>query len=282
MRPIFSPSDFVQMKGRGTRKWTFEYDNGNNEPIAKDQFKLFDFFASCEYFEHEFNYNEKIPLRISKTKILLETEATQDEFIDENGNKTFKGPIDINESDTLASISEKTVGADGMRIDREGFHRVVKEDVLSHEELKNIWENGDIEAAEDFVKKNIFDKPKHFLNLDKIRKIFNIDRNITIKEFLQVAFGDKEKFETKNEILESEWENFVTINKVEPDCYGLIKKFFMAYIVDTQVRDIIKRKQFAEFDFCATFDFKDFQKLNEYRTIVPQYVNDYAQHLTRL
>ncbi len=29
MRPIFSPSDFVQMKGRGTRKYKFEYKEKN-------------------------------------------------------------------------------------------------------------------------------------------------------------------------------------------------------------------------------------------------------------
>lgn len=27
MRPVFSPSDFVQMKGRGTRKWSFSYND---------------------------------------------------------------------------------------------------------------------------------------------------------------------------------------------------------------------------------------------------------------
>ena len=49
MRPVFSPSDFVQIKGRGTRKWTFEYNNYSDvdEKIDKGQFKFFDFFATC-------------------------------------------------------------------------------------------------------------------------------------------------------------------------------------------------------------------------------------------
>ena len=43
MRPVFSPTDFVQIKGRGTRKWTFEYNDYENEPMAeqKNKFKFF-------------------------------------------------------------------------------------------------------------------------------------------------------------------------------------------------------------------------------------------------
>ena len=37
MRPVFSPTDFVQMKGRGTRTWTFKYKdkNLNNHQVEK-------------------------------------------------------------------------------------------------------------------------------------------------------------------------------------------------------------------------------------------------------
>ncbi|MBN2175944.1 MAG: DEAD/DEAH box helicase family protein, partial [Bacteroidales bacterium] len=68
MRPIFSPTDFIQIKGRGTRKYnffeTFFNDDQKNlvqEP-EKTIFKLFDFFANCEYFEEKFNYDEILKL----------------------------------------------------------------------------------------------------------------------------------------------------------------------------------------------------------------------------
>ncbi|MBT7393867.1 MAG: DEAD/DEAH box helicase family protein, partial [Prolixibacteraceae bacterium] len=73
MRPIFSPADFVQIKGRGTRKNTFEFKHknelGEEEIIQheKDFFKLFDFFANCEYFEEKFDYDEKLKLPKPKT-----------------------------------------------------------------------------------------------------------------------------------------------------------------------------------------------------------------------
>jgi len=60
-RPIFSPTDFIQIKGRGTRKHDFSeqlFDNSIKEGIKepeKSAYKIFDFFANCEYFEEEFS-----------------------------------------------------------------------------------------------------------------------------------------------------------------------------------------------------------------------------------
>src|ERR1700759_2795267 len=72
MRPVFSPTDFIQIKGRGTRKWNFTnkdvlkdkslIENVSPEHFEKTKFKLFDFFANCEYFEEKFNYDEIIKL----------------------------------------------------------------------------------------------------------------------------------------------------------------------------------------------------------------------------
>ena len=67
-RPIFSPTDFVQIKGRGTRTHDFRdqlIDASAAEDVAqpkKTAFKLFDFFANCDYFETEFNYDEILKL----------------------------------------------------------------------------------------------------------------------------------------------------------------------------------------------------------------------------
>ena len=58
MRPIFSPTDFVQIKGRGTRTYTFKHSNGDDQiREKKETYKLFDFFANCEYFEEKYPYD---------------------------------------------------------------------------------------------------------------------------------------------------------------------------------------------------------------------------------
>jgi len=280
MRPVFSPTDFVQIKGRGTRKWDFEYNDYQNDPVAlsKEKFKFFDFFATCEYFENDFDYDEKIKLPITGGGVIT---VPPGPGTDGPGGDGTKSPIDLATRDELATISETSSGVI-MRIDREGFKHAVEEDVLGNEILKNMWQNGDTQEAEDFAKKEIFDKPKYFLNLDKIKKIFGVDRRITVKEFLQVAFGDKETFEMKDELLESEWEKFMEVNPVDQSHYAPVKMFFKAYVTDEKVREIITSRQTGRFNTESSFDSDEYQKLNGYRTIVPQYVSDYAYHLTNL
>src|ERR1035441_9521932 len=73
-RPIFSPTDFIQIKGRGTRKHNFleelqdEAHKADLGPRPKTAYKLFDFFANCQYFEEEFNYDEVLKLPAPKAK----------------------------------------------------------------------------------------------------------------------------------------------------------------------------------------------------------------------
>jgi type I restriction enzyme R subunit len=288
MRPVFSPTDFVQIKGRGTRKFNFEfedYESNDKISIGKDKFKFFDFFATCEYFETEFPYDEKIKLpKIGAGDIIDPPGAGDAPGVDgpEGDGPGKKNPVDLATSDVITSVDETHVGLEGMRIDREGFKKAVEDDVLGNEVLKNLWKNGDTEEAEDYAKKHIFEKPKHFLNLDGIRRIFKIDRRISVREFLQVAFGDKESFEMKDDLLEAEWEKFVEINNVDQEHYQAAKNFFKAYVTDEDVRDIVKRNQPADFFNCASFDFEDYQKLNGFKMIIPQYIHDYAYHLTNL
>jgi type I restriction enzyme R subunit len=272
MRPVFSPSDFVQMKGRGTRKWSFEYDNYDDIKIslAKEKYKLFDFFATCEYFEEEFNYDEKIKLPKPSSGAGAGPVGTP---------KLKIGEIDLSTDDEIKTLIETAEGVI-MRIDREGFKTALAEDVLSNTTLTALWKNGDRHGAEEFVKTNVFNKPRNFLNLERIRKVFNVDRRISVKEFLEVAFGEKEGFEMKDDLLESEWEKFMEVHSVDQPHYQPVKNFFKAFIVDDEVRDIVKSNQLARFHTCASFDFSDYERLNGFKNIVPQYVNDYAYHLT--
>ena len=272
MRPVFSPSDFVQMKGRGTRKWLFEYDNYDDIHLSlqKEKYKLFDFFATCEYFEKTFDYDEKIKLPKPSMDI-IEGPGTSP--------KPKIGEIDLSKEDEIKTVTETSDGVI-MRIDREGFKTALAEDVLGNSILTALWKNGDRYGAEEYVKTQVFDKPKNFLNLERIRKVFNVDRRISVKEFLEVAFGEKDGFEMKDDLLESEWEKFMEIHSVDQPHYQPVKNFFKAFIVDDEVRDIVKSNQLARFHTCASFDFSDYERLNGFKKIVPQYVNDYAFHLT--
>ena len=54
MRPIFSPTEYIQIKGRGTRRFTFVVGNTEYE---KKHFFLLDFCAVAEYFEEKYDYS---------------------------------------------------------------------------------------------------------------------------------------------------------------------------------------------------------------------------------
>jgi type I restriction enzyme R subunit len=274
MRPVFSPSDFVQMKGRGTRKWTFTYDDYKSGVFLeeKNKFKFFDYFATCEYFENEFDYDEKI--KLPKLSI-------SGGFDSEPSASPSKGEVDLATHDEIVNITESAEGVI-MKIDREGFKSAVSEDLTNNPQLATLWENGDITEAEEFVQRHILDKPKHYLNLDRVRKLFNVDRRITVRELLQVAFGEKSGFETKEELLESEWEKFTDIYPVDQDHYVPAKNFFKAFIVDPELREIVKSKQLGRMHHLASFDFSDYEKLNGLRSLIPRYVFDYAYQLTGL
>ena len=66
MRPVYSPSEFIQMKGRGTRKndfkfyWISQNEIPDQVDSIKDKFNLFDFFGNYEYFEKEFELKIEI------------------------------------------------------------------------------------------------------------------------------------------------------------------------------------------------------------------------------
>ena len=206
MRPIFSPADFVQIKGRGTRKNTFEYRFKNElgeEEITqheKEIFKLFDFFANCEYFEEKFDYDEKLKLPEPKKKGKGEKS---------NGGVNLDNYTNYN-PDPLLTVNEQEVGYGGMKVDRMLFRKF--EDRLKMDDIikKNV-ELGNWEHVVSHIQQEIFDKPEEYFNLDKLRKAAKIDRKVSIREVVEKIFGIIPKFKSKDEMLEEEFDKFVSI-----------------------------------------------------------------------
>lgn len=271
MRPIFSPQDFVQIKGRGTRKFTFEYKqrtpSGDTELIAKpkERFKLFDFFANCEYFEHKYKYDEVIELPPVKTADAGGGEGPPLVHVPEY---EYAGP------DPLKTLAESPVGLDGMRIDREFFGRfeqVVKKDDFVTQKVAS----GDFDAAETYILENIFEKPEDFFNLEKLRKAAQLDRRLTLREILEKIFGFIPGFKTKDQLLDEECEKFISIYKPGSDYVLPVRNLLKAYVTDAKVRDIIESGRFADFATSPIGD--DFRALSaDLRKRIPEYVKDYV------
>lgn len=268
MRPIFSPTDFIQIKGRGTRKYDFIYsrkDGIDNEIVkkSKDKFKLFDFFANCEYFEEKYNYNEilKLPPRTT-----YRGGGDSDNRISEYENLN---------TDPLISFSEYAVGPEGMKIDRMFFDRF-ETAVRNNPFIKENIEKENFDAIEEYIKSKIFEKPEEYFNLEKLRRSLRIDRRLSLREMIEKIFGKIAAFKTKEDLLEEEVERFISIHKPESREVPLIRNFIKAYITDNEVRDIIESKEFGRFSTNTQITMEDFKELKKWREMIPEYVKDYV------
>ncbi len=273
MRPIFSPTDFIQIKGRGTRKHDFSEQFIDQElkkefkPTDKKSFKLFDFFANCEYFEEKFDYDEVLKLPAHTTR-------------NGGGGDGPKPPLEEYETfdeDKIKLIKEEVIGLNGMRIDRMFFNKF--EDEMKNDEFvaDNIRE-GKWDVVLDYINREIMNKPSEFYTLEKLRKSVEVDRRITMREILEKIFGLIPYFKSKDELLEEEFEKFIADYKPEEeDDIIALKYYFKAYVTDNKVRDIIEKKKFTELNVNPTFNIKDFKAVSKsWRQIIPEYIKDYV------
>jgi len=270
LRPIFSPTDFIQVKGRGTRKFTFRYvekEGGElqEHSVDKDRFKLFDFFAVCEYFEEKFNYDEIIDLPPIK--------GTGGGG---GGGGGATSPEYTNvDPDPLKGYVEKPVPAYGMKIDRKFFEKF-EDTVKAAPEVRERYEQGDIKGAEEVVIATIFNKPEDYFDLARLRRALSLDRRLTLREVLAKAFGDIDGFKSKDELLEEELAKFVSIHKPDADHIRVIRQFFKAYVTDGGVRAIVDSREFGRLADNAKVSLGDLQALDEWRDVIPEYVKDYV------
>ena len=274
-RPIFSPTDFIQIKGRGTRKHNFLeqlFDEDLKETITaprKTAFKLFDFFANCEYFEKEFNYDE-----------VLKLPQPKGDDGEGGGGGGTGGIVETYEhlgEDILATIQEVTIGHEGMKIDRMFFAKF-EDSVRSNDFIAASIEAGEWDRVIDYVNHEVFDKPEEFYTLDKLRKAAAVDRRLTLKEILSKIFGLIPRFKSKDELLEEEFAKFVADYKPEEsDAIPALKNYFKAYVTSDQIRHIIDNKQFTDLATNPVFSTRDLKAVPaKYREIIPEYVKDYV------
>ncbi len=232
LRPIFSPSDFIQMKGRGTRTYSFKYEDYE---VPKSTFKLFDFFAVCDFFENDFNYDEKINLPISST-------APVSGEID-----TFTSiSYEFRNNDSLVKYDEFSIGSEGMKVDRK-FYQSFENKISSDPKAQSIIKEGNADQLEHYLKLNIFDKPIEYFSVKKLENSLGLDRRLTIKEIVQFLLGNISVFKNKQELIDDEFENFVLLNQGDLNKYGDIiqnvESIFNAYLTDFNVRKAIKEKR---------------------------------------
>lgn len=285
MRPVFSPSDFVQIKGRGTRKHDFReqlQDEALKAQVTaplKTAYKLFDFFASCEYFEEKFDYDEVLKLPRPGAGQLDSAAQNKDK-------NTPPSLIQYAQTapDNIVSQIEQQVGFQGMKVDRmffEKFEDKVKADPIIAAQVQDAqWDQ-----AINYITTELFDKPAEYFNLDKLRRAAGVDRRLGLREILQKAFGLIPGFKSKDELLEDEFDKFLLDQQNATGFHAdstaaavqAMKYYFKAYATDHRLRDIIETKRLTDLNVYPAFGMSDFKAVPPaWRTRIPEYVKDYV------
>lgn len=202
MRPVFSPTEYIQIKGRGTRLFTFKIGHTAYE---KKHFFILDFCAVAEYFEEKYDYT--LPLRLPKepdTKRGPKTTYPTDEGCNIGGgqDRTAEPPviappfksIPIWEGrDELVKQEIRIVGPEGEKVDvmtfRGSYEKDLKEFVKKTPPLQDAIEAEDDDTIETIMNERFYHKPKMFYSPDKLVISYGVPA--TTPAFVYNAVGRK-------------------------------------------------------------------------------------------
>ena len=241
-RPIMSATDFIQIKGRGTRLFTFKHGEGAQQRSAKkDGFALFDFFANCEYFEENFDYDEKLTLPQGPPE-------------EGSGGGGGGGGIRVDDftntsPDPIASVLRDEIGLFGMRIDREmyreRFAQQASEAVADDAVLREAFDAENWPAVEERVRGLLFEKPKEFWNLPKLQELYKTDRLPSLREILARVFGLIPEISNRTQLADEAFERFIATTETNATHSRELRTIFVAFLLDPPSRLLLEQREFA-------------------------------------
>ena len=187
MRPIFSPTEYIQIKGRGTRLFTFKVGNTEYE---KKNFFILDYCAVAEYFEEKYDYTQPLKIPRERTEPPPPTPpgggGYGPDFLHDGPTPPAPPPpepppriIPTWEGvDTLVSREITVVGPDGEKVDvmtfRGGYERDIRDFVGRTPELQAAIEAEDDDAVETIVNEQFYHRPKMFYSPDKLVQSYGV------------------------------------------------------------------------------------------------------------
>lgn len=206
MRPIFSPTEYVQIKGRGTRLFTFRIGNTEYE---KKNFFILDFCGVAEYFEDKYDYSAPLKLpQTQKEPKPYPRGGVKPEFVQEGLETKLDSQPPSHEipvwegRDVLVSREVIEVGPEGEKVDvmtfRGSFERDVKDFTDQDIEMKAAVEEEDDDTVEIIVNERFFHRPKMFYSQDKLVASYGVPA--PTPAFVYNAVG-KRPLPTKDEVI---------------------------------------------------------------------------------
>jgi type I restriction enzyme R subunit len=249
MRPVFSPSEFIQMKGRGTRLHRFAWTNPKTRQVlsqSKTGFSLFDFFANYEFFEADYDYDEVKPVPVGGAGGGGGEPPPPPE-----GAVTDEGP------DALHSTAWVTIGPDGMRVDRE-FWQTFEARVKADTDIVKAAGDDDWETVVSYIRDRLLGGPAEEAaeahpagSLDTLRFLLDQKGGASLEDLFARLFGRPIHLPTKEELLNQAWAQFSARHPVQPALAEDLKFFFKSYVGERRIRQLIDQGDLAALNHTA-------------------------------
>lgn len=197
-RPIFDPTTYQQIKGRGTRLCP---------DIKKERFVMHDFAGVIDYFEE--NHDWEAPLNVPAGKVVGATvEPTQSQGHGTDGYDFVEHPAEApvsQTSDFMVTRDQIRYGlGEGDVVDRNMYQDEWTKAVYAYvEENRDMIERviDDPEAMDELmedINANLLDKPSYYFNEETLRQSHRIVAGV--RDFFLAALG-KTKLPTRDEQL---------------------------------------------------------------------------------
>jgi hypothetical protein len=185
LRPIFSPTEYIQIKGRGTRRFTFKFGNTEYE---KKNFFLLDFCGVAEYFQEKYDYS--VPLKVPRGKTAEAGDsgpAGASGSGEAAGEGTGEGQSPQSTTreiptwegtDVLSSREVIQVGLEGEKVDvmtfRGSFEQDVRKFAEQDGEMKAAVADEDDDAVETLMNERFYHQPKMYYSPDKLIRSYGV------------------------------------------------------------------------------------------------------------
>ena len=208
-RPIASPTTYIQIKGRGTRLYTFP------DGTTKKKFIIHDFCEVVEYFEEKYDYTAPLPLyEPADTAAQVDETYKDDTFREDDKKETYKGMLTSKAPDAMAMTEFIEVGPDGEKVDRMMYQSKWKEKIQEVAKTKPELivaaktDNFTDELME-YLNTEVLNLPVEYFNETNLARVYRIFADIT--DFIKEALGisrlptQKEQLEKMIDFLKVEY-----------------------------------------------------------------------------
>lgn len=183
-RPIASPTTYIQVKGRGTRKYTFP------DGTEKKEFLVHDFCEVVKYFEEEYDFEAPLPVGGTGGGTTPPPPPPPPEV------QTYEGEDEL----TLTEMIQ--VGPEGEKVDRlvyiTKWEKAIKQILNENPEFEEKIKTGESEEVADFLRTNVFDKPTEFFNERNLSRAYRVFGDLI--DFVKAGLG-MEKLPTREDQL---------------------------------------------------------------------------------